>query len=86
MSDVTVYTTAWCRYCHAAKRLLDDRDIGYKEIDIESWTEPWERLYTTTGGSSVPQIVVGGDVIGGYDELRALVRGGKLESQTGAPR
>jgi glutaredoxin 3 len=79
---VTIYTTAWCPYCDAAKQLLGRRSITYAEVDIESWADPWFQLYETTGGSSVPQIVVGDVSIGGYDDLRALDRSGKLETLT----
>lgn len=85
MSNVTIYTTTWCRYCHAAKRVLDRKGIGYSEIDIETWDDPWAQLTTITGGSSVPQVVVGDQPIGGYDDLCALDREGRLEGLTSGP-
>ena len=85
MSQVTIYTTAWCPYCDAAKRLLDQKGIQFDEVDIEAWGDPWLELYETTGGSSVPQIVLGDDSIGGYDDLRALDRRGKLDTLMSGP-
>lgn len=79
MPPVTIYTTAWCGFCNAAKHLLTRNKITYTEIDIEQWDEPWERLRDTTGGVSVPQIVIGESPIGGYDDLSNLDRTGALE-------
>jgi len=85
VQPVTIYTTAWCPYCDAAKRLLDHKGITYAEVDIEAWTDPWFQLYETTGGSSVPQVVLGEAPIGGYDDLCALDRKGKLDALTSGP-
>jgi len=79
MRPVTIYSTPWCRFCNSAKALLDRNNIPYTDVDIEKWDHPWEQLRSTTGGVSVPQIVIGDDPIGGYDDLSVLERNGKLE-------
>jgi len=79
MPDVTIYTTAWCSFCNAAKSLLDRNKIAYREVDIEEWDDPWQQLNQVTGGVSVPQVVIGNDPIGGYDDLAALHRRGELD-------
>lgn len=78
-TDVLVYTTQVCGYCVAAKRLLAARGVSYKEIDVtrDPATRTW--LVETTRSRTVPQIFIKGRPIGGYDELAALDREGKLK-------
>ncbi|HEX8792270.1 MAG TPA: glutaredoxin 3 [Polyangiaceae bacterium] len=79
MSDVTIYTTRVCAYCFAAKRLLGARKIAYEEIDVSGDAEKRAWLVEVTGGrKTVPQIFIRGESIGGYDELAALDKSGKL--------
>jgi glutaredoxin 3 len=72
MPVVEIYTTPWCPYCHAAKRLLDDRGIPFEERDVSGDPELRERIGRRSGRRTVPQIFIDGDPVGGYDELRAL--------------
>lgn len=81
MTDVTIYTTALCGYCHAAKRLLKDKGVAYNEIDVTF--DPTGRAAMTqraNGRRSVPQIFIGGTHVGGCDDLHDLDRAGKLDS------
>ncbi|NOZ04676.1 MAG: glutaredoxin 3 [FCB group bacterium] len=75
---ITIYVTSWCPYCNAAKRLLREKNLEYEVIDIEQAGISREQLVKITGGRSVPQIVIDGKPIGGYGELMALDRAGKL--------
>ncbi|RMF10903.1 MAG: glutaredoxin 3 [Candidatus Neomarinimicrobiota bacterium] len=75
---IKIYTTSWCPYCQAAKRLLQSKAIPYEEIDIEAEGISREQLADITGGRSVPQIVLDGKPIGGYDNLVRLDTAGKL--------
>ncbi len=61
-----------------AKRLLEEKGYSFEEIDIEEkgWTR--EDLFNKTGGRTVPQIVIEGETIGGYDELSQMESQGKL--------
>jgi glutaredoxin 3 len=77
-ADVTIYTTRFCGYCFAAKRLLDKRSIAFEEIDVSGDAEKRAWLVEATGRRTVPQIFIRGESIGGYDELAALDRAGKL--------
>ncbi|MFQ5555850.1 MAG: glutaredoxin domain-containing protein, partial [Acidimicrobiia bacterium] len=52
---------------------------SYIEVDIEAWEDPRGRLTRITGCSTVPQIVVGDTPVGGYDDLAALDKSGRLE-------
>ena len=81
MKPVTIYTTPFCGYCHAAKRLLRAKGVAFEEIDVAA--DPARRaemIQRATGGRSVPQIFIGGEGIGGSDELHALDRAGALDA------
>ena len=78
MDNIKIYTTSWCGPCKMAKRLLEEKGYSFEEIDIEEkgWTR--EDLFNITGGRTVPQIVIEGETIGGYDELSQMESQGKL--------
>ena len=73
-----MYSTNWCPSCVHAKRLLSERGLEYTEINIETKGLTREDLFELTGGSTVPQIVIDENPIGGYDELVKLDRAGDL--------
>lgn len=80
MTDVTIYTTVLCGYCHAAKRLLKEKGVAYNEIDVTY--DPTGRaamMQRAQGRRSVPQIFIGGTHVGGCDDLYELERAGKLD-------
>jgi glutaredoxin len=73
--EVVLYATSWCGYCAAARRFFQDNGIAYDERDVERSAEDAATL-RRLGGVGVPLIVVGEDVIKGYDEseLRSVLR------------
>lgn len=73
-----IYSTNWCPYCVAAKRLLEEKGYEYEEIDIEKMDMSRDDLEKITGGRSVPQIVMDEKPIGGYEDLQAMAVSGKL--------
>ena len=80
MKPVTLYTTPLCGYCMAAKRLLDSKGSGYVEIDLAR--EPGRRaemIQRANGRRTVPQIFIGDEHVGGFDDIAALEREGKLD-------
>jgi glutaredoxin 3 len=80
MPPVTIYTTAYCPYCHAAKALLNKKGVAYDEIDVTY--DPDERKRMTTkadGRRTVPQIFIGRTHVGGFDDLYDLDRRGGLD-------
>ena len=80
MVSVTLYTTPFCGYCHAAKRLLDRKGIAFTEIDVSAAPDRRaEMVQRSQGGRTVPQIFIGETHIGGFDEMNALDRAGKLD-------
>jgi glutaredoxin 3 len=83
MAQVKIYTTRVCAYCVAAKRLLGARGVAYEEIDVTGDDARRAWLVETTGKRTVPQIFIGSEAIGGYDELTALDRSGRLKAMVG---
>jgi glutaredoxin 3 len=76
---VVVYSTALCPYCLLARRLLRRRRIEYRELKLSR--DQRDRLVTLSGGGrTFPQIVIAGEAIGGFAELRRLDRAGELQS------
>jgi glutaredoxin 3 len=80
MSAVKMYTTAMCPYCQMAERLLTSKGVAALE-KIRVDLEPTRRaeMMARTGRRTVPQIYIGETHVGGYDELAALDRAGKLD-------
>jgi glutaredoxin 3 len=76
--DITVYTTRFCPYCRAAKDLLRSKKASFREIDVSDDDE-FDALVRRTGFKTVPQIFIGEKMIGGFNELAALDREGKLD-------
>ena len=78
MKSVTVYTTDHCSLCVSAKTLLDRRGIDYEEINLARDSDSRGRLSCLTGMFTFPQIVIEGQPIGGFAELLAADREGRL--------
>lgn len=80
MKPVEIYTTPYCPYCIAAKKLLDKKGVAFAEIDVSR--DPALRQVMTKrsgGGRTVPQIFIGGTHVGGCDDLHALDHRGALD-------
>jgi len=81
---VEIYTKAWCGFCWRAKRLLDSKGVAYTEHDITmGGPRRAEMLERKPDAFTVPQIFIGGQAIGGSDDLARLEREGKLDSLLG---
>jgi len=84
MPSVLMYTSAVCPYCQRAEQLLKARGVGVIEkvrIDLEP--ERRKEMMQRTGRRTVPQIYIGSFHVGGFDDLAALDRDGKLRSLLG---
>lgn len=80
MRPVEIYTTPFCPYCHAAKRLLQKKGADYTEIDVSRDPELRAKMTQRANGRrTVPQIFIGGHHVGGSDDLHALDYAGKLD-------
>jgi glutaredoxin 3 len=84
MPEVEIYTRAWCGFCTRAKALLDSRKIPYREIDITGDRRAGAAMAARASGrSTVPQIFIDGEHVGGCDDLMALEARGGLDALTG---
>ncbi len=80
MPRIEIYTTPWCSYCAAAKRLLVRKGAAFEETDVDADPEARLKMTNRAGGrQTVPQIFIGGRHVGGSDDLHALDRAGKLD-------
>lgn len=82
MSDIppiTLYSTAICPYCVAAKNFLKSRGLAWTEVRIDTDPEARERMVALARRTSVPQIFVGDVHVGGYDDMMAMHRAGRFE-------
>ncbi|MCB1389580.1 MAG: glutaredoxin 3 [Rhodobacteraceae bacterium] len=80
MATVEIYTSPFCGYCHAAKRLLKEKGVDFTEIDVIANPDRRpEMVNRANGGRTVPQIFVDGQHIGGCDDMYALDRRGGLD-------
>ncbi len=80
MKSVEIYTSPLCGFCHAAKRLLNEKGISFAEVDVLAHPErKAEMVQRANGGRTVPQIFIGDAHVGGCDDLYALERAGKLD-------
>ena len=77
---ILLFTTGWCAQCTRAKELLALRGLDFEGIDAEAiWGEAFrEEIERRTGGRTVPQIVIDGRPVGGYDALLAMEQRGDL--------
>ena len=75
---ITLYTSASCGYCVAAKNFLKSRGLAWKEVRIDLDAGERERMVALARRTSVPQIFVGQTHVGGYDDMMAMHRAGQL--------
>jgi glutaredoxin 3 len=78
MRSVTLYTTEMCPYCRSAKALLEKRGVAYEEINLSRDPDSRIELQKLTGMFTFPQILIGDQAIGGFEELLAADRAGRL--------
>ena len=79
MKKITMYTCPMCSFCDAAKRLLQRNNLSFNEIDISSKDGLMEEMIKKAKGKrTIPQIFFNEYHVGGYQELRALEKEGKL--------
>ena len=77
--SITIYSTAICPYCVAAKNFLKSKGKAWTEVRIDTDPAEREKMVALTRRTSVPQIFIGDVHVGGYDDMMALHRAGKLE-------
>lgn len=78
-TDLTLYTTEPCGFCSQAKALLKARGVEYAEVNLAKDPEGRAALVDLTGQMTFPQLVMGERSLGGFRELLAADRGGRLD-------
>ncbi|MGH8215126.1 MAG: glutaredoxin 3 [Rhodanobacteraceae bacterium] len=87
MADIEIYSTAICPYCNAAKNLLKSKGLEWRELRIDMDPEARKAMAERTHGArTVPQIFVNGTLVGGFEQLAAAERSGKLNELLGNPK
>jgi glutaredoxin 3 len=84
MKSVIVYTTEHCSRCASAKMLLRRRGIEYEEVNLAKDPDGRAELSLRTGMVTFPQIVIDDETLGGFDDLLAADRGGRLQQLVAA--
>jgi len=81
---IEIHATRLCPFCHMAERLLRARGIPYRRELVEN-PAARRRIRERTGWPTVPVILLDGELVGGFDELQALDRVGRLRQRLAAP-
>ncbi|OOY42190.1 glutaredoxin 3, partial [Solemya velum gill symbiont] len=79
MSNIVIYSTAFCPYCDRAKSLLNRKGVTYEEIRIDQDRERMAEMMERSQRRTVPQIFIGEVHVGGFDDMAALDMAGKLD-------
>ncbi len=79
MNNITIYSTLICPYCNAAKQLLKSKGLDYQEIRVDLDRKERAIMIKKSGRTSVPQIFINNQHVGGFDDLNALNRSGQLD-------
>lgn len=79
MANVTIYTKANCSYCDWAKQLLDNKKATYQEIRVDLEPGKLAEMVQLSNRRTTPQIFINDQSIGGFDDLSALEKAGKLD-------
>jgi glutaredoxin 3 len=83
MATVIIYSKEQCPYCVAAKQLLKAKGVNYEEIRIDLDPSQRDIMIARSGRRTVPQIFINDQAIGGYDDMAALEKAGKLNALLG---
>jgi glutaredoxin 3 len=83
MPNVVMYSSTYCPFCVRAKRLLTAKGVEFEERVLDLTSEDRRFLVELTGRQTVPQILVDEVPVGGFDELAALDRAGRLDGLLG---
>ncbi len=83
MATITIYSTEGCPFCAKAKSFLAERGIDFEEIEARPGSNAWKEMKEQTGSSSLPQILIGDEPVGGYSDLVDIEATGELNQKLG---
>jgi len=78
MNQIMLYTTEPCGFCRQAKALLNKRGLTYDEINLAMDADGRDELAKRTGMMTFPQVIIGDELVGGFNELLSAERSGRL--------
>lgn len=78
-NEIIIYSTLICPYCNAAKQLLNSKNLEFQEIRVDQDRQQRQTMIEKSGRTSVPQIFINGQHVGGFDDLNAANRSGQLD-------
>ena len=80
---ITIYGSETCAYCTAARMLLKKKGLDYDDVVVSGNPDSRREMIARSSSESVPQIFIGEQAIGGFDELYALEKSGELDRLLG---
>ena len=80
MKSITIYSSDYCPFCHSAKALLNKKGFAFNEKNVDGDRQLRQEMIAKAGRTSVPQIWIGDQHIGGCDELYPLDRSHQLDT------
>ena len=83
MTEIEIYTSPFCGFCHAAKKLLEKKGVAYTEIDVKMKSDKRREMTERSGKSSVPQIFVDGEHLGDCMEIMEMDADDELAARLG---
>ena len=84
MAEVVIYTRKMCGFCTAAKKLLSDKGVAFRELDATFDFDLKQEMIAKSGRRTFPQIFINDEHVGGCDDLFALDKVGKLDPMLAA--
>jgi len=83
VAEIEIYTSPFCGFCHAAKKLLEKKGVPYTEIDVKMKSDKRREMTERSGKSSVPQIFVDGEHLGDCMEIMEMDADDELAARLG---
>ena len=83
MAEIEIYTSPFCGFCHAAKKLLEKKGVAYTEIDVKMKSDKRREMTERSGKGSVPQIFVDGEHLGDCMEIMEMDADDELAARLG---
>jgi glutaredoxin 3 len=79
MSEITVYSTEPCSFCARVKGLLKARGVEFSEVNLSKDPQGRLELASRTGMMTFPQVLIDGELLGGFAEVQDAIESGRLE-------
>ncbi len=79
MSEITVYSTEPCSFCARVKGLLKARGVEFSEVNLSKDPQGRVELASRTGMMTFPQVLIDGELLGGFAEVQEAIESGRLD-------